>query len=135
MPRKRSKRFSSPLNAAFLLGIIGVTLALLYGALVATPFVEGPAITLNQPEHTESGTVILSGNTKRVSKVSVNELEIPITDQGSFSVERAYPAGYTVVVITASDRFGRSREETLTFITRENYASEKESDINEESSE
>ena len=131
--RTRNKRFFSSINAALVATVIGVVAVMLYSAYVALPFVQGPIITINEPVQTEAGTTLLSGTASRVSKLAINELEVPITDTGVFSVERAFPPGYTVVVIHASDRFGRDREHTLTFVTQ-SHASKKESD-NEESSE
>lgn len=112
---------------------VGIGIVILYSIFVALPFFRGPFITVNEPSYTDNGTLYLSGMTERVSKLSVNELEIPISDTGTFAVERAYARGYTVVVIQASDRFGRSRTETHTFVTKP-HASKKEraSEINKE---
>jgi len=113
----KRNRFSFAFNGMTILAALGIAGALIYAAFVAFPFFEGPSLTAFEPQKTERGTILLQGATKRVSALSINDLEVPITDTGLFSVERAYPAGYTVVVFRASDRFGRSREKILTFIT------------------
>lgn len=131
---KRSEFTKRTVHAPFLLGALGIVVVILYSAYVALPFFQGPQIHIDTPGHTVDGTVYLSGTTERVSKLSINELEVPITDTGAFAVERAFPAGYTVVVIKASDRFGRNREETLTFVTQP-HASQEESNDQENNSE
>ncbi|MEK9177362.1 MAG: hypothetical protein AAB923_03635, partial [Patescibacteria group bacterium] len=63
------------------------------------------------------GPATISGDTRRVSYLSINGLPVAVSEDGSFSVKRAYPPGYTEVVITAKDRFGRQRSRTVSFIT------------------
>lgn len=133
--RKRSEFTKRTVHAPFILGILGVIVVTLYSAYVALPFFQGPQIQIDTPGHTVHGTIYLSGTTERVSKLSINELEVPITDTGAFAVERAFPAGYTVVVIKASDRFGRSREEILTFVTQPHASQEESSDQESDSEE
>lgn len=125
MRMKRSSGISYPEYGALAAGAALVLAAVAYGTWVALPFIEGPTLALEAPRQSGGGTVVLSGSTARVSRLTINELEVPLTDDGRFVVERAYPAGYTVVTVTAFDRFGRSDERTLTFITND-YASEKE---------
>ncbi|XKT74555.1 MAG: hypothetical protein ACJKTH_00460 [Patescibacteria group bacterium UBA2163] len=120
------------IHATLILGVIGVLVVIVYGFFVALPYLKGPILTVEQPRESPEHSLIISGTTERVSTVHINGLEVPLTQEGTFAVERAYPPGYTVVEITATDRFGRSKEKTLTFITEQNYASKKEN--NEESS-
>ncbi|MFQ5541102.1 MAG: hypothetical protein ACE5F4_02560 [Candidatus Paceibacteria bacterium] len=128
MKMKRKAFPASPSIATLLVGA-GIIATLAYGVWVALPFIEGPRLALDAPEPTGSGTVIIRGITARVSSVSVNGLVVPLSDDGTFSVERAYPAGYTVVIVEAVDRFGRRRTEELTFVTKDsdNHASKEES--------
>jgi len=136
MPKKRGSIYKGfSIHAAVLVGVVGVAGGIAYGAYVALPYVLGPTVAIHAPRPTEHGTVLISGDTKRVSKVAINELEVPITEHGGFEVERAYPPGYTVVIVEARDRFGRSRTETLTFITSEIHASQEENDNEESTSE
>lgn len=131
MTKKHNKFIPLPVNATLMLGVAGMMILLAYGTYVALPYVLGPAVSVHAPKHMEDGTTILTGITKRVSKVTVNELEVPLNEDGAFSVERAYPPGYTVVIINAADRFGRRREAALSFITPKRHASEEKNDIDE----
>lgn len=131
MRTKSGSGVSYPAYGALAAGAVLVLAVVAYGTWVALPFIEGPALALEAPRQTGGGVVVLSGSAARVSRLTINELEVPLTDDGRFVVERAYPAGYTVVTVTAFDRFGRSDERTLTFITNE-YASEKENDSDDE---
>lgn len=93
--------------------IIG--LMLLYGVYAALPFLLGPDITINAvPE--DSGLTHVYGTTARVSFLSVDGAEIALSEDGSFSVERAYPAGYTWITAEAKDRFGRTITKNITLV-------------------
>lgn len=108
---------------------VSVFLAIASYALFAlSPLLRGPHLTVNPPRDTGHGTIVLEGVAKRVSNLSVNGLPVPTTHEGAFSIERSYPAGYTVVIVRASDRFGRTTEATRTFITDPNklYGTQKE---------
>ncbi len=101
------------LGALVFLGILG------YGLFVATPYLRGPALTIESPKPGASittPTVIVRGMTERVSFLTVNDLPVPLLEDGSFAVERAYPAGYTVVVVRVRDRFGRELTDTVEFL-------------------
>lgn len=107
----------------------GVFLAIAsYTLFALSPLLRGPHLTISPPRYTDHGTIILEGVAKRVSSLSINGLPVPITHEGVFSIERSYPAGYTVVIVTASDRFGRTTEATRTFITdtEQPYGTKKE---------
>ena len=132
--RRKARRLHIPLNATTVATTLGILIVIDYSAYVALPFIKGPLVVLHPPGQTLEGTVYISGSTERVSKLLINELEVPLSDTGTFAVERAYPAGYTVVIIQASDRFGRTRSETLTFVTQP-HASKKEVSTEESSSE
>ncbi len=99
----------------------------LYAGFALLPLLLGPTLMVGVVRSTEFGTTMIAGTTDRVSTLSINGLPVPITEAGDFSIERAYPVGYTVVVIEASDRFGRRETETITLTTNETtYARKKE---------
>ena len=127
MMRNRSITRSIPLGT--ILGVLVGLAALAYTAFAATPFISGPSLTL-EVEKTETGDVWIHGTTKRVSSVWLNDLPIPITDQGMFSTLRTFPPGYTEIVVRAEDRFGRAREEKRSLVTTQfiDYASQENSE-------
>ena len=88
-----------------------------YALFVALPYLEGPALTLEA--RSAGGLTTVFGETSRVSFLSINGAEIPLEEGGSYSVVRAYPAGYTAVTAVARDRFGRSITKTITFVAEE----------------
>jgi hypothetical protein len=120
MPRLKK----SSLSTGIALAALGILALLAYGAYAATPFLKGPALSLEAPEETGAGTTLIRGASARVSTLTLNERDIALAEDGSFSVERAYPPGYTVVEVVGTDRFGRTRTETLTFITKRDYGNE-----------
>lgn len=101
-------------------------LVLLYAVFALFPLFLGPYLELEVPYDTPEGTTVIAGVAQRVSSLSINGLPIPVTEAGAFSIERAYPVGYTVVVIEATDRFGRVRRETLTLTTNDTTHARKE---------
>ncbi len=112
-------RFHTVPDGRKTLGILGAVFALLfilgYTLFAAYPYLSGPSLTLSYAP--KNGLTTIYGETQRVSYLSINDAEVEITETGSFSVERAYPAGYTAVTATARDRFGRTITKTLTFVT------------------
>lgn len=106
----------SPLILLAVVAFLGI---LAYGLFVATPYLRGPKLTIESPQSGASvttPTVIVRGTTERVSFLTVNDLPVPLLEDGSFAVERAYPAGYTVVVVRVRDRFGRELTDTVEFL-------------------
>ncbi len=127
------RRSISSLPVSFLLFGIFAIILVLYTSFVTLPFLQGPSISVNPVITTENGSLVISGTALRVSTLTINDQDTPLSEQGQFLIERSFPSGYTVVVLRAQDRFGRSREETVTFITKEkiqNHASEKEDSEN-----
>lgn len=94
-----------------------------YALFVASPYLLGPSLIVTSPLENSivsSATIDVSGRTTRVAYLSLNDQPIPVLEDGAFAVERAYPTGYTVLVIRARDRFGRSREEVIHFLNTHN---------------
>jgi hypothetical protein len=92
-----------------------IALTALYGVFAALPFLMGPDVSI-KAQTDENGLTRIYGKTERVSFLSIDGAEIALTEDGGFSVERAYPAGYTWLQAEAKDRFGRTITKTLTFV-------------------
>lgn len=123
---KKTADIRSALSASAALTAAGALIALAYAAIAVFPLVNGPRLSASAAFDNARGTTVIAGNAPRISHLSINGLEVPVSEDGAFSVERAFPLGYTVVDIVASDRFGRSRETILTFVTAHEHASKKE---------
>lgn len=91
-------------------GLAALVLIAMYGLYEARNVIEGPVISLSTPAN---GTlsireiVEISGNTKNISYISLNDKEINIDGSGHFSEEVVLSAGYNPVKVYAKDRFGR----------------------------
>lgn len=112
----------------FILGALVSVLVIGYALFVATPYLLGPSLTVISPKPYSTATdplVEVSGTTNRVSYLSINDMPIPLAEDGSFKVVRSFPKGYTVLVVRVRDRFDRERTETVhfihSFISNENY--------------
>lgn len=119
MPKTRNE---GPRSAPAILAALAATIVIGYSAYAAYPYLRGPILVLDEAAIGTSTTI--TGRTARVSSLTVNGLPIALDEKGVFSVERAYPPGYTVVTVRGVDRFQRSATRTLTFVTKP-YASEK----------
>lgn len=107
----------------WLFGAVALVIILGYSLFVASPYLLGPSLTIHTPRQGEtvtSPTVTITGETARVSYLSVDDQAVPLAEDGSFAVERAYPPGYTVIVVRARDRFGREKVDTLTLVHNTN---------------
>lgn len=99
-----------------LVGGIFITLFIVgYTLFVAYPYLSGPSVTLSAKQN--GALTEIYGTTARVAYLTLNGIQIPTAEDGTFSAIRAYPAGYTAVTAVAEDRFGRSITKTLTFVT------------------
>ncbi len=81
--------------------VIGPQIEVLYpsnGALVSNSFTE------------------ISGIAKNTKEISLNDRNIYIDEQGNFKEELLLAYGYNVLVLKASDKFGRKTEEVLEII-------------------
>lgn len=102
------------LRSGIILGCIAVAVIAGYAFYALLPYLSGPSLSAH--EATENGVTTVTGRTERVSYLSVNGAPVPLSEDGSFSVKRAYPPGYTAVTLSAKDRFGREITRTLTFL-------------------
>ena len=113
----------SPERAALLAGILALFLIGGYTLYAALPLILGPSLTILEPRvGIVSGMVTIAGKTARVDFLEINDKKEPVREDGSFSVERAFPEGYTVVTVSARDRFGRTLIKTISFIQKNPHA-------------
>ncbi len=115
----------SPARAIRLLGLALAVFLVGYSAFVALPLLMGPSLSVSDPW--EEGATVIKGETARVSFLEINGEAVSLKEDGSFEVRRAFPAGYTDLVIVARDRFGREIRKHITFITNTHGSEEKQS--------
>lgn len=108
----------APRHAAWIVSIGLGVIFLGYVLFVSLPLIEGPSFSVLEPSTSAvRGVATIHGTTQRVAFLEINGAPISLSENGDFTVYRAYPAGYTALVITARDRFGREKTQTIPFIT------------------
>lgn len=100
-------------------GIVGVLLVLLlgYGIIKGLPLIMGPRLEISSPLEFSSapdGFVSLSGTAHYTETLYLNGETLLIDQEGRFEKELLLPSGGGILVLTATDRFGRSVTKTRT---------------------
>ena len=96
---------------------------LTYGAFEARRLFAGPSITIESPTNggkTFSTTVTVSGTAQNIAFLTIDDTPAYTDESGHFSLTFAPPPGYSVLVVAASDRFGRRTKASVAF-TAETY--------------
>jgi hypothetical protein len=79
-------------------------------------FLSGPIIKIYSPingQRVDSDTFIVEGNVKNVKNIFLNGREIAIDEDGDFKEILIAKPPYTVIVISAYDKYGKSKEKIL----------------------
>lgn len=98
-----------------------VAVPVLYGAFRAYPLLIGPQITIIQPldgESVASTTFQITGVVKRASTIILQGKPITINEKGEFSETLVASPPYTILVLVATDKYGKSATTTLRVIPR-----------------
>lgn len=103
------------------LTILGFTLLGILFALYlyhqARSFINGPMITLNAlPVMQHERRITLTGETENIVAFYVNGKEIYTDEEGVFAQPIVLENGYTILTLTAKDRFGRHTSLTQEFV-------------------
>jgi hypothetical protein len=89
-----------------------------YGLFEARKLIEGPAITILYPQDgsaTSTPLVTVVGTAENISFLTINDAPSYTDEQGLFVYRYSPPAGYTVVTVAATDRFGRRASKSVSF--------------------
>lgn len=89
-----------------------------YGAFQARNFIQGPTITLNSPTENVQTTrmVTLEGTAENIISLSLNGRNIFTNETGAFKERLVLENGYTIMTLTATDRYGRKTSVSRPFI-------------------
>lgn len=90
-----------------------------YGVFQARTLIHGPSLLVSSPKSGETITTVLmniSGTTENVTHVTLNGQPITMDTSGAFTSKLITPKGYGVMLIEASNRFGRHQEERIEFL-------------------
>lgn len=93
----------------------------LYVAFQARHILEGPVITLSSEatQETTEPTLLLSGTALNITSLSLNGRAIYTDDAGAFTETLVLPLGYTIMTLTAKDRYGRVHSLERTYVRNE----------------
>lgn len=92
------------LTGLLLLGLVG------YAFFVFSPVLSRPKITITTPANGEivSGEdVIVRGEVKNVTKLYLNNVQLPVSKSGTFEGRLGVWEDSTILVLEGVDRFGR----------------------------
>lgn len=81
-----------------------------YGLFEARKLIDGPDITILSPldgAATSSVAVTITGTAENISFLTINDAPSYTDEHGVFVYRFSPPAGYTVITVAATDRFGR----------------------------
>lgn len=100
--------------------MIGLVILLIlgYGLFEARRLIEGPTISIDSPapgSATSSVAVTVTGKAQNISFLTINDAPAYTDESGKFVYRFTPPAGYTVVTIAATDRFGRKASRSVEF--------------------
>lgn len=78
-------------------------------------FITGPviAVTVPPPAITSNSSVTVSGSVENIVWIKINDRNIITTPEGDFKESVVLASGYTILELSAADRFGR--ETILTY--------------------
>ena len=95
-----------------------VLVVLSYGLFEARKLLEGPEITIEFPADgsaTSSAVATVVGTAQNISFLTINDAPSYTDEAGIFVYRYSPPAGYTMVTVAATDRFGRRASKSITF--------------------
>lgn len=96
--------------------LIVILLIVGYAVFEARRLIAGPSITILSPvsgSATSSALVTVVGEAQNIAFLSINDAPSYTDETGKFVYRFAPPAGYTVVTVAATDRFGRRAKESV----------------------
>lgn len=110
------------LTLATLVRALGITLIILgilaYALFQARFFIEGPEITLTSPQNElqNEQVIEISGQAKNITEITLNGKTIHTDEEGFFTEALVLPNGYTIMTLSAEDRYGRKASVSRTLI-------------------
>ena len=100
--------------------IVGVVLLVVaaYGAVEAYPLLAGPSIELMSPANGAvlDDPVLIAGHAYRTTSLMLDGAPLTPDQNGAFRTTLAFPAGTSILTLSARDRFGRSTRLTRTIV-------------------
>jgi hypothetical protein len=85
----------------------------------------GPIIKVSEPKDGQTMTyevVTVSGEARNISYIYLNDRQIFVDTLGHFSEKLIAPTGYSIIKLSAQDKFGRKTEKLIRIILEKNGA-------------
>ena len=79
-------------------------------------YLYGPIIKIYSPtkgEIVQAETFYVDGNVKNVKNISINGKDMTIDEKGNFKEEIVAKSPYTLIVIEAVDKYGKTKEKIM----------------------
>lgn len=112
---KRYFSLGTLLYGGLILALISLLCA--YALFQGRHVIMGPQITLTPVVYDgKEAAVNLSGNAQNIISLTLNGRAIYTDDTGNFEEEVVLPVGYTVLTLTAEDRYGRVRSTSREYV-------------------
>ncbi len=96
--------------------VLFVVMFFSYALFQARHLLIGPVIIVNSPQNgvaVKTPLTEVRGRAKNISSISLNDKPIFVDEGGYFKEQLLLPMGYTIMVIKADDRFGRTTQKIL----------------------
>lgn len=100
--------------------IIASVFLLMYTLFQGRFFITGPVLNLEEPASISqaSSTIIVIGRVSHAVLVTVNGYPMDIDVEGNLHYPLVIPDGYSILTVTARDRYGRTKTETRELFLR-----------------
>lgn len=93
-----------------------------YASFQARNFIEGPAITLKSPGEAvqHDRMITIEGTAENIVSLTLNGSSIFTDEAGNFEERLVLENGYTIMTLTATDRYGRETKVSRPFVYTQN---------------
>jgi hypothetical protein len=91
--------------------VFAVIALLAYGLFQSKKLIEGPQITIYEPQDGATLTenlVTIKGVAKNIAYIKLDDSPIFVDNNGLFSEQLLVPVGYSAIKISAQDKFGKT---------------------------
>ncbi|MEZ4103748.1 MAG: hypothetical protein R3B60_00490 [Candidatus Paceibacterota bacterium] len=98
--------------------IVVIAIFSVYVVFQARFIITGPQITINTelPTQNTSRVIELSGTTKNITHLWLNDRQIFTDEKGNFKENLVLENGHTITTLKAKDRYGRETELVRSFV-------------------
>ena len=114
-------RFSSQTYVRFILIALAILVAGSYVLFQTRNLLRGPVIKITTPKNGEAVSqklVEIQGVARNIVEIKLNDRDIVIDENGHFSEQLLLAPGYTIMSLSARDRFGRTTSRSLELFYR-----------------